>query len=462
MLAGAQFLVVGPLLAALLTGLLGRWPRVTAVAGAAAAGLLAGWLWQVEPSSSSSFVGRLLLFSEGVQQLFLFLYLGVLPLFLLSTVFPQGRKFVPGSLMALALFALALLIRPFMLGSLFLVAGLLITAVVVQGDNAGHIQGALRYVAQAVIALPFLLVASWVIESEATGISATFSTVLILSSFILLASFPFHVWATSLLNEVSPLVWAFVFGLVQLIGVNFIYLLLTAQPAFALEAQLSQLVLVSVCLTLLVAILLLATAVTIRRFVAGILLIDLASVVATLPLLPELGWATAVTLHVGRFIALIMVAVGFLLLQRANFGSDWLPNQAESEAATPKGSGWQTPLTLLFFIFGCLSLLGVPLTVGFGGRSQIFIALVSLSEQTAVAWWAACLLALAIGMGLLICLRGVQQWFSPEAYQHDLTFTEPRPLQIVLSFIVVVCLFLSFRLDVITDFSRQLAQYFFS
>lgn len=462
MRVGPLLLLLGPLLAALITGLLARWQRLTAVLGAIGLGLLWLLLWLAESEQQVSFIGRSLSLSASVRSLFLLLYGAAGLLFLLGIVFLPGRKFVPGILTTLALFAAALMIRPFLLGSVLLVSGMALTAVVVQDDRAGDIQAALRYLAQAILTLPFLLVAGWVLDSQSTGLAALFSTALLLGGLILLAAFPFHVWATTLINEASPLVWIFVFGIVPLVAVNFFYSFLTAQPAGTLNSQMTEFAFIAAAMTLLVALLLLATAVSARRFIAGLLLVDLASVVLTLGLSPAAGWVTAVAAQGSRLVSLFILSGGLLLCQRYGFGPLWRPNTEEERGRYPKGRGRLMPASFLFFSVGCLSLLGLPLTVGFHGRWAIVNQLLLLGEETAVARWVTLWLLFVIGAGVLVWLRGVQYWFfDPDQHERQAgTGQEPRWLQAVLLLTVLLTLLITFQAPFLVNFATQLLQNF--
>lgn len=459
---GPLLLLLGPLLAALITGLLARWQRLTAVLGVLALGLLWLLLWLAESEQQVSLIGRSLTLSAGVRSLFLLLYGASALLFLLGILFLPGRKFVPWILATLALLAAALMIRPFLLGSVLLVSGLALTAVVVQDDRAGDIQAALRYLAQGILALPFLLVAGWVLDSQSTGLAALFTAALLLGGLILMAAFPFHVWATTLVNEATPLVWIYVFGSVPLVVVNFFYSFLTAQAAGGLSSQLTELTFIAAIMTLLVALLLLATAVSVRRFIAGLLLVDLASVVLTLGLSPAAGWVTAVAVQGGRLVALFILGSGLLLCRRYGFGPLWRPHTAEELAQYPKGQGRLMPASFLVFSVGCLSLLGLPLTAGFHGRWAIIHQLLLPAQETAVARWAALLLLFVIGTGVLVWLRGVQYWLSDPEKNESQTGTgqEPRWLRAVLLLVVLLSLLISFQAPFLSNFVTQFTQNF--
>jgi NADH:ubiquinone oxidoreductase subunit 2 (subunit N) len=140
----------------------------------------------------------------------------------------------------------------------------------------------------------------------------------------------------------------------------------------------------------------------------------------------------------------------------------WLPQSAVEANIAKKGQGRIMPLSLLTFSVGCLSLLGVPLTVAFAGRWAILSELLALGSETAVAWWLALLWLLVIGVGVLMWLRGVRFWFSAtdtSQVQPDQAL-EPRWLQIFLGGCILVTLLISLQPQIIFNYAAQMVQAF--
>lgn len=452
-------LLVIPLVGAIITGFMYRWARLTAVCGIIIVGLL--WLLlRAEPAAGHNVAvyGRVLALTAGVRGLFLFLYVGVGLLFGLTSAFPQGSKFVPATLAVLAPFMVALMVRPMTLGAVFLAAGLVLLALAVQDDRAGTVQAGLRMVMTAVLCLPFFLLAGWLAETQSGMMAETIGRLVMLAGLILWAAFPFHVWATTIVREAPPLVWLLVLGLAQLVVTTFIFGLLLAQPAFVPAAQQVQMVHWAGGLTLLVAILLMVTAVTLNRLIGGILLVDIACVVLLLAFPAAVGWPTAVTLQISRFISLFLVCVAVLLWQRQG-----------GTLAISKGEGRHLPVTMALLVLGALSLLGLPLTVGFGGRWQVVSLLmgesvVGTAVGTAAIRWPAWLLILALGVGVMALVRVVVVWLARSdntpVLLADILAAEPRWLQAIAVAMLLIMLWLAWHPQQITGFAAGLAGLF--
>ncbi len=408
------FILFGPFIGAVIAALLSSWRRATAVCGLLAAIIL--WLLlRAEPAitQSGALFGAELVLTPGTRTLLLFLYAGLALLFMLALLFPQGGKLVPAALAAYGFLVLALLARPSLFGAFFLVAGLALLAVAVQDDRAGLAQGGMRYLAMAALALPFLLVAGWLLDTQTAGAGELVGRVALWGGLILLAAFPFHVWATTVIREASPLAWLLLFGLAQLVVTVFVFDLLPE----GVNGEMARLVEFTAVLTLLVALLLLLTAVTLSRLISGLLLADMGAVVLLLVFDPAAGGQTAVTVQTARFFSLLVLGIGLLLWAR--FGSGALTAAAESGAQPcSQGIARRAPFTTIGLLLGCLSLAGLPLTSGFAGRWQV-IQLLLRGEGTILAL----LLLATMGAGVMALLRALPYWLTPAAE------TPPQPVE---------------------------------
>ncbi|HRQ37769.1 MAG TPA: proton-conducting transporter membrane subunit [Chloroflexota bacterium] len=398
--------LIGPFIGAVVTALFGRWRRVAALCGLLTAVIL--WLLlRLEPAArqSGTLFGSVLVFTPEIRTLFLFLYAGLAVLFALALVspqgVPQGGKLVPASLAAFGFLALALLARPFLIGAFFLAMGLALLTVAIQDDRAGSVQGGLRYLVVTVFALPFLLGAAWLADTQTAAAGESIGRVALWGGLILLAAFPFHVWATTIVREASPLAWLLVFGLAQLVVTLFVFSLMGG----GVNGEMARLVEFTAVLTLLVALLLLLTAVTLRRLVGGLLLADMAGVALLLVANPALRGETAVTIHMARFFSLVFIAVALQMWQP--FGGALTAAGETDDQRRSQGMARRAPLTTLVLLVGCLSLAGLPLTLGFGGR-WLVINLLLASDSTILAL----LLLATMGAGVLALLRAMPYWLA--------------------------------------------------
>ncbi|MCA9949815.1 MAG: hypothetical protein KDE48_09225, partial [Anaerolineales bacterium] len=150
-------LIFGPLPAVLLTALLSRRKRVSALAGVLTTAVL---IWRVTAVTLDSstvpentrFVadtwlvfGRTLTLTAGIQAFYLFFCFGLVVLFLLALAWPQGRGFVPASLLTLSPLAAALMIAPFEFGAVLLVIAAACFVLTYRPHALTRTYGALRY-----------------------------------------------------------------------------------------------------------------------------------------------------------------------------------------------------------------------------------------------------------------------------------------------------------------------------
>lgn len=349
-------MIVGPLAGAAVVWLLGRWPRAAAIAGAVAtAGL--GLLLALAGHDVWAVYGRSLALADGVRAVFQLLLLLVGVLFLLSLRWPMGRDTAPASLAAVSPLAAMVMIRPLSLGAFFLVPAAALLAAAVQSGRPGKIGPAWRYLVMMTLALPLLLLTGWLAETPA-AFPLGAARVLALAAMIVVGGFPFYMWVRPAARQASPLLLPFLFGGVQLALLLLVFGWLMARPDWQADPGFQSWLRWSGALTVLLGGLLAATAVDDDDLLASLLLLDMGMGLLTLLLPGKMGWETAVMIHLGRVVALLLVGVGRLMwAERSKFGAG-------------------------LWLYGSLTLLGLPLTAGFGGRWALLNALPGLGDGT--------------------------------------------------------------------------------
>ena len=453
------FLIIAPIFAALIIGLLNRWPKMAAGLGALAA--FGFWLTlkmlalpAATGQQTADFLGQTLLFNEGGRGILLFIYAGLVLLFLLAVPFPQGRKFVPGSLAVLGLLAAALMLRPFTYGVITLWLALALGAIVIQEEQAGQTRAALTHLLLVSVAMPLLLLAVWLIETQPTTLVTPVTRLALLGFVILLAGFPFHVWVTAVIRRAPPLAAVFVLGLAQLVIVVFALSFLQANPWLPRDPQFGQMVRLSGTAVLLAAGLMAVTAVQWPRFLSSLVLLNMGLILLVLPLSGRLGWETAVSLQLAQFTGLLLTAVGSLLLRCQNAAADIRPAGApDGTAVNNRGLARRTPLSLALYLSGALALLGLPLTLGFGPH---WLALRALAGGTAV--WLPALALFAAGLGAFALFRAVLYWLEPG--EVTAVSPEPRWLQAVLTVLFLIILWFSLHPAALLNYSAHLVALF--
>jgi formate hydrogenlyase subunit 3/multisubunit Na+/H+ antiporter MnhD subunit len=233
------------------------------------------------------------------------------------------------------------MIRPFTLGAIFLLVALALLVLVIQSERAGTVRPALRYLLIGLLATCLFLIAGWMVGPEQTGLQTTAARLLVVAFVMFMAGFPFYIWVIPVANRTPLLARTLVLGIVPLMVTTFLFNILQDNAWLYQEAQFVLWLRWSGLLTVLVAGLSALTADP-RRLLGALVLLDVGTAILALLLGRQ---ETVVTLHLARTIGLLLAGIG--LQQDSRWGR-------------------------LLFIYGCASLLGLPLTPGFFGRWIIF------------------------------------------------------------------------------------------
>lgn len=396
--------VFGPLLASFVTLLLGRWPRARTTAGVVAAFILAGWIGSLALDNDAAgasglfaggtwlVAGRPLTLTGPLQNLLVFLWMGLGILFLLALFFPQDSAFVPAALAAFSPLAAALLVELFSFGALFLVISVTLLVMTYKPQKVGKTYGALRYLLIFALTLPLLLFVGWLFESrQATFFAPLVIRVLVLAMIMLLAGFPFYIWVYPVVAEAPFLVPALIFGLGQTAVVTFIYSLLQANPWLPQDPQFQLWLRWSGVGTVLVATLLILTAAQWRFLLGHLLLLNIGMAILALTLPWAVAWEVTILAHVTRFSSLLMAGGALSLLQR---------HRLDLAVAGSRGLGRQSPLGAALLAYAFFSLLGTPFTLGFYAQ---WATISGIGQEANI--WLSFLLVLALAASVYGVLR---------------------------------------------------------
>jgi len=370
--SGPLLLIVGPLVGAVVVALVGalgrRFPHVGHVRRwmpvAATIAALALWLLLLLAAQDEWAVyGRSLLLNDIGRALFQGLLLLLAVTFGLTAVWPEESAFVPFSLAAISPLAAMVMIRPYALGALFLALAVVVLAMAMQADRRADTGAAWRYLVMVVLALPFFLLAGWLADTPAAFPWGA-ARVLAVAAILVLGGFPFVMWVRPAARQVSVLLRPFLFGGAQLAVMAFLFSWLLAIPGWQADPGFQNWLRWSGLLTVLLGGLLAAAARELPDVLPSLLLLDLGMGLLTLLLPGMAGWETAVSVLTARSISLLLMGLGWLLLGGRGEGAA------------------QRPWAAALWLYGCLSLLGLPLTPGFAGRWLLLSALPGLSAGT--------------------------------------------------------------------------------
>ncbi|MBP6016175.1 MAG: hypothetical protein KA586_05590 [Candidatus Promineofilum sp.] len=383
-------ILIGPVIAATAALFARRWRRVTLVIGLVSVALLALLLALATPGSglfadnAAAILGREIVMSAFVRSLLLLVYGALGILFLVVWARPAGRALVPTALAVLSPLAAALMVSPVGLGSVFLVAAAAAVVPALHGGKFDAVAPTWRYfLLVALSSAPILLTASGALTAPA----ATWLFPL-LATLLLLGGFPFHIWVSGLSRHLSPVIAALVLGVAQLVVVAFLLGLLDTVPAARATIEFQMALRWSAALTALVGAFQMARATEWRRFVAGAVVLDM-GFMPLVALSPGTdGLLIALPVLIGRFLALLLIALG---LGEAHLG-----------LAPTRTGQWVTRLRPVLLVYGCLSLLGLPLTPSFAGRwAQLAVA----GQGGSV--WPPLLLVVALAVGTVAAVSKI-------------------------------------------------------
>ena len=423
------FIGLPALLALVFWGLTGRRPRLgawallernLALVAAAGAVALAGLglvlpldvrllFGRVEFASTFNILGRALAIGPTDRvSLALMFGQGAL-LFLAAGLFGAGRLYLPAGLTVLGLLAAALFVRPFVFAAVFLELAAAAAMLMLVDETHRETRGAWRFLVLVTLAMPFILLSGWLLDSTSASpddASLMLQTALTLGMgfAILLAVVPFQSWVPLVAEKAPPLASAFVFVVLQQAAVCLLLTFLQAYP------WLGQNPIVDRTLTVVGGGMVAVGGIfafgqrNFGRSVGYAMLIDNGAVMLALGLGTEAGVAAALTALTLRGIALTVWAIGCDQLRRAAGGDDF-------EAL--RGLAQHYPLASTAVIFGLLSLVGFPLTVGFAGRW----ALIRLLAQTHPT--GAIVLLLGMASVSFVATRGLAALLSPAGQQPE-------------------------------------------
>jgi len=370
-------LLIIPLIAGVGAFLLRRWQLATILTGVGTVLILTGLLAATDtqvlvngaingPFFDNTWVilERSFKLDQLSKDVLLILYSGVGFLFLFSLVLRQDSLFVPLVLLAVSPLAGTLIAESISTGTLFLVVGMVVITILIQGERAGSTLTSMRYFTLIVLVFPILLLIAWMAETSLSQYLAWMPFLLLVAFLILLFSFPFHIWVSPTISESKALVPVASFGLVQLVVVILCLGVIVENPVVYGNARLLQVLRASGAATIILATVLILTAPSISRLIGYLLMIDLGSTTVALGLGGKIGLELVCYLVMIRIIGLLMAGFGLGMIRRqfaSDSGDTYLAFKVETLAR-------RSPIGLALLIYGGFSLAGLPLTPGFAGR----------------------------------------------------------------------------------------------
>lgn len=392
MISGALLLLILPLVMAGVVYSLLRWTSLSALLSAGTA-LVLGIaavalpldqpvrLWggrQITMGEAMTFLGREVVLEQADRVAMGILFFTAAGIFFLAWRFTSHSLIFPMGLGLLSLLSGALLIRPIIYAALLIEIAAALSIFALQSEKGPPTRGGLRYLTFTTLALPGLLVTHWLMERYAltpdeTELLGVAAVLLAVSFALLLGVVPFHTWVSALAGDGVPLASAFVLtignGTIWFLLLDFLeaYPWLSGHPRFGLIVSTAGLAMVIIGA-------LLASA---QRRLGPLMgygaLVDSGAALLALAMNSELGLTLVILSLLVRPFGLALMAAGSSGLRERN-GDDSFDALC--------GLGWRMPWSTAAFVFGGLSVAGLPLGAGFIWRWSLCRASASSDPST--------------------------------------------------------------------------------
>jgi formate hydrogenlyase subunit 3/multisubunit Na+/H+ antiporter MnhD subunit len=418
---GPVILLALPLIAAVVTYLLRRWPFLAASGAAVVAAALA-FLCIRLPLDRSAFVlgqevafgrpiviiGRNLILEPMGQVWLAVVYTLAVIYYLIASRLAQGRLFFSFSLVILSLYALVTLLETFSLAILVLTMTACPAVFMVQGDRPGSVRGSLRYLTVTLLAVPLLLTAAWLADQSAlSAANAQMARLAILPAALgfglLLAVFPFGTWMPALAADAPPLVSAFLFTAGQAMAGFVALVFLRELPWPLADPNALELIQFVGLVTAVSAGLMAAAQRDFGRVLGYAAMSDLGFALIAFGSGGSSGQGLALLHIVNRSAPIALMAASLAIVR----------NHAATDAfGGLQGMARRLPIATMGLLVGGLGLAGFPMTAGFPTHWAIM-------RSVSITHWPWAWLLLASSAGIVVALlRGWSAMLGADSGQH--------------------------------------------
>jgi NADH:ubiquinone oxidoreductase subunit 2 (subunit N) len=185
------------------------------------------------------------------------------------------------------------------------------------------------------------------------------------------------------------------------------------------------------------------------RLTGSLVLLDLGVSMLTLTMNGLDGWNIAVSLQLARLASLVLMGVGLRLLPQSGH------KPTGDTFASLRGLGRRYPLSTALLTFSCLSLIGMPMTIGFAARWSFLLA-----SQTISIPWLPYLVLLAMIGGTIGLLRSLSQLLLPAMPGQEIPDSKPVWLQGLSAFVLLIGFWLAIFYPAAQSYAGRLAQMF--
>lgn len=341
--------------------------------------------------SSLSILGRVLIIQPAEGGLLAMIYGSAALWFFGAEASRVSSRLVPLSLIITSFMVASIAVQPFLYAALFIETAILLSIPLLTSIHKPPSRGVLRFLIYQTLAMPFILLAGWLLEGvEASpgdlALVAQSASMLGLGFAFLLAIFPLYSWIPMLMEEASPFTVGFLLWLIPIVtlifGAGFLdrYSWLRSSPQLTTALQFTGI------LMLVTGGLWAAFQRHVGRIMAYASVADTGFAILALSLDSKLGIPILFFLIPARALGLAIWSLGLTIIK---------DNSESMRFGAVRGLLRSFPFASVGIILASLSTSGFPLLAGFPARLALWDGLARTSLN--VALW------MGLGMvGLLI------------------------------------------------------------
>jgi formate hydrogenlyase subunit 3/multisubunit Na+/H+ antiporter MnhD subunit len=316
-------------------------------------------------SSTWQLLGRSLILDQGNRAAVAFMYLAGALIFGGAWIARPNRTLIFAGIVSIGVVAASFMIQPFLFAALFLEMMAMGGVLILSSHETGSRSGSVRLLVLYTFGMIAILIAGWILESQgvtpATPELATRATILLTLGFcVLMAVPPFHIWLPGAAKQSNPYALAFVTILLQSAGIFFLlrfmdsYVWLRENQALFAGIRVAAIIMISMGgLWALVQQ-------SLRKVMAYTLVSDFGVTLLAIGTNQPEGFQLAIGMTGIRVISLTVLGIGLATIER--YASE------DVEVHSFAGAAYTSPISVIAFLAGLLSLAGFPLFAGFPGR----------------------------------------------------------------------------------------------
>jgi formate hydrogenlyase subunit 3/multisubunit Na+/H+ antiporter MnhD subunit len=273
----------------------------------------------------------------------------------------QGHSFFSFSLVILSLCSLIVLLQIFSIAVLVFVISVMVAVFIIQGGQPTSVRGAQRYLVVALLALPFLLAATWLMDQallnpEFSELARRSLLPAALGFGLLLAVFPFGTWMPAMAADAPPVVTAFIFTIGQSMALFLVLTFLRDTPLTLTDAATRGAIQVAGLVTAAAGGIMAAVQRDFGRLLGYAALANVGYVILALGVGGGQG-ATLALLHgLAHSLAISLMATALAIVRHRAMTDSF---------AGLRGVARRLPIASVGMILGGLALAGFPFTAGF-------------------------------------------------------------------------------------------------